>query len=176
MKQRLRCPEIGLALALVMVLAGCNPPADDLEAWMAGQRQRQQPRPVPAVQAVASEPLRYEPGTREDPFDAGRLSMPRNAPRDDGLAPDLRRAREPLESYPLGSLRLVGSLRRGPEVVALVEADRLIHQVRVGNHLGQDFGRVVAIGDNGIDIDELVREGGDAWIRRRARLQLRENR
>lgn len=164
-------------LLTAMCLAACSfPQDDDLSAWIEATRARQQPTRLPTlpVQAVAA--FRYEPGDRSDPFDPARLDSPGQSMQAAGMAPDLQRSREPLEAYALDSLRLVGSLRRGRQVVGLVEADKLIHQVRLGSHLGQDFGKVVAITDTGIEIDELVRESGGTWTRRRARLELQERR
>ncbi len=90
------------------------------------------------------------------------------------MQPDLRREREPLEFFPLDSVRLIGSLRRGREAIALIEADKRVYQLRVGAHLGQDFGKVIAIGDKTVDIEELVPEGGGRWTQRRTQLVLQE--
>ena len=92
----------------------------------------------------------------------------------DTLQPDLRRTREPLESFPLDSLRLIGSLRRGHDAVALIEADKLVYPLRVGAHLGQDFGKIIAIGEKTVDIEEMVPESGGRWAQRRAQLVLQE--
>ncbi len=167
--------RIGATAALL--LAGCGAPGDDdLQAWMEGVRQRRHAAPVSALPAPVTAAFSYDARDRPDPFDPARLS-PADAPSSPaGVAPDLRRAREPLEAYALDSLRLVGSLRRGREAVALVEADRLIHQLRLGSHLGQDFGTVVAIGENSVDIDELVRDSGGGWTRRRTQMILQERR
>ena len=93
-----------------------------------------------------------------------------------GLAPDTRRSREPLESFPLENLRLVGSLRRQGRVVALVEADKVIYQVKVGSHLGPDMGKVISIGEGSIELEEMVQDAGNRWSSRRARLVMQEKR
>lgn len=159
-----------------LLMAGCSAPGeDDLNAWMESVRKRTHAAPVQSAVEPVAAGFRYEPRERPDPFDLVRLSLSDEAAAA-GEAPDMGRAREPLEAYALESLRLVGSLRRGREAVALVEADRLIHQVRIGSHLGQDFGKVVAIGDDSVDIDELVRDSGGSWTRRRAQMILQEKR
>jgi type IV pilus assembly protein PilP len=166
-----------VAVFATLLLIGCDTASDDdLQAWMEGVRKRQHAAPVAAVPERIAAAFSYDDRDRPDPFDPARLSPTDDLASAVGMVPDLQRTREPLEAYALESLRLVGSLRRGREVVALVEADRLIHQVRLGSHLGQDFGKVVAIGDNGIDIDELVRDSGGGWSRRRAQLNLQERR
>lgn len=160
-----------LTALLALLLVGCGATGDDdLQAWMEGVRKRAHPAPVQRVEAPVAANFTYEARERADPFDPSRLSLADDTASSDGAAPDMGRTREPLEAYALESLR------RGREVVALVEADRLIHQVRVGNHLGQDFGKVVAIGDNSVDIDERVRDSNGGWTRRRAQMILLEKR
>jgi type IV pilus assembly protein PilP len=165
------------ALAITaLFLGGCGSAGDDdLQAWMEGVRQRPHGAPEVVVPDPDVATFVYDARNRPDPFDPARLS-PADEPPMAGMAPDLQRAREPLEAYALDSLRLVGSMQRGRDAVALVEADRLIHQVRLGNHLGQDFGKVVAISDSRIDIDELVRDSGGGWTRRRTQIILQERR
>ncbi|MDG4870348.1 pilus assembly protein PilP, partial [Guyparkeria sp. 1SP6A2] len=59
------------------------------------------------------------------------------------LAPDQQRPPEPLEQFPLPSLRLVGTLRMGGQQVGMIAApDGSVTSVRVGNYLGTDHGRI----------------------------------
>ncbi len=167
----------GAWLLTASLLAGCSlEHEEDLVAWMEAARKRQPPVPGQAIPELVTPAFRYEAGTRGDPFDPTRLSVAGGvaggAAGGAGIEPDLRRAREPLESFALDRLRLVGILRRGAERVALVEADRLIYSVRPGGHLGQDFGKVAAINEDSIEIEELVRDGGGTWSPRRAQLRL----
>ena len=164
-----------LVTMLVMLLVACEEQRDgDLRAWMAEVRQRHHAQALSVPPAAEVPEYRYVPGSRIDPFDLAKLSATDDKQSGDALQPDLRRAREPLESYPLDSLRLIGSLRRGRDAVALIEADKLVYQLRVGAHLGQDFGKVIAIGEKTIDIEELVPESGGRWTQRRAQLVFQE--
>lgn len=160
---------------LWLLLSGCEEERDsDLRAWMAEVRlhHHAQPLSAPAVTALPS--FQYVPGERIDPFDPGKLAVTDAGSSANSPQPDLRREREPLESFPLDALRLIGSLRRGRDLVALIEADKHVYQIRVGGHLGQDFGTVVAIGEKFIDIEELVPESDGRWMQRRAQLFLQE--
>ncbi len=164
-----------LMLMLALLLSACDEQRDsDLRAWMAGVRQRHHAPALSVPPAAAVHEFRYLPASRTDPFDITKLAVHDEKQAGDPLQPDLRRAREPLESFPLDSLRLIGSLRRGRDVVALIEADKLVYPLRIGGHLGQDFGKVVAISEKTIDIDELVPESGGRWAQRRAQLVLQE--
>ncbi len=161
-------------LLLALLLAACDAtPEADLHAWAAEVRRRHHPPPERTPDLAAAPAFRYEPAPGPDPFDPIRLS-PVDGPAGAQLQPDLQRPREPLESWPLDSLRLVGSLRRAREVVALVEADKRVYPLRVGGHVGQDFGKVIAIGDKSVDIEELVAEGPGRWTKRRTQLVLQE--
>ena len=50
----------------------------------------------------------------------------------------------------------------------------LLYQVRVGNHLGQNYGRITRISESEITLREIVQDGTGEWIERQAVLQLQE--
>jgi type IV pilus assembly protein PilP len=141
---------------------------------MAEIRQRHHPKPVNLPQAARTAEFRYQAGERTDPFDLSKLSTIDAAAISNTPQPDLRRPREPLETFPLDSLQLIGNLRRGKDVVALIQADKLIYSVRIGAHLGQDLGKVIAINDKTVDIDEWVADSTGGWVRRQTQLVLQE--
>jgi type IV pilus assembly protein PilP len=164
-----------LSVLLLLSMTACQQQgSDDLQHWMAEIRQRHHVKPVSLPQVPQIPEFRYQAGERADPFDLSKLSTIDAAALANTPQPDLRRSREPLETFPLDSLRLIGNLRRGKEVVALIQADKLIHTVRVGAHLGQDLGKVVAISDKTVDIDEWVAECSGRWLRRQTQLVLQE--
>ena len=91
-----------------------------------------------------------------------RSSRARSSRRKGGskLAPDLTRGAEPLESYPLESLNMVGTLTKDKTTYALVRTpDKDVYQVSQGNYLGQNFGVVTGITDSEIRLKELVQDG-----------------
>lgn len=167
------------ALALIVILlAGCSEaPEHDLRVWMSEVRQQSHAVPAEFPSRPLLKEFQYEVAGRLDPFDMGKIAAALSTDLDvSGLQPDTRRTREPLESFPLDNLRLVGSLRRQGQVVALVEADKVIHQVQVGSHLGPDMGKVIAIGDGAIELEEMVQDAGNRWSSRRTRLVMQEKR
>jgi len=92
-----------------------------------------------------------------------------------GLQPDLGRRREPLEAFPLDTLRMVGTMERQGKSSALVKSpDGLVSRIVVGNHLGQNYGQVVAIYQDKIGLVEIVPDGLGSWIQREAFLALAE--
>lgn len=88
--------------------------------------------------------------------------------------PDVNRVKEPLEAFPLDSLRMVGTLTQGNKLWALVIThEGVIYRVTVGNHLGQNYGRIVSISQKKVDIQETILED-EQWVERPASLALVE--
>jgi type IV pilus assembly protein PilP len=90
------------------------------------------------------------------------------------IAPELARRKEPLEEFPLDTMVLVGSMVQAAKPVALVTVGKLLYQVRVGDHLGQSYGRVTKITETEVSLREIVQDAAGEWIERVASLQLQE--
>jgi type IV pilus assembly protein PilP len=69
---------------------------------------------------------------------------------------------------------MVGSLTKAGQPVALVRVDNLVYQVRAGNYLGQNYGRVTKVTETSIALREIVQDAAGEWIERTATLQLTE--
>lgn len=163
-----------MKLATVAVLVGtlttgCND-SDyaDLDAF--ADEIAQKFRPVSDVDAPPTaalhEPFAYAAHDLRSPFQPPPVLKPVAAAGQPVIAPDFERAHGRLEQFPLAQLRLVGNLSSQETRVALVQdPDGMVHSVGVGEHLGSDFGRIVAIGDAGIELVEIVRDAG-GWIER----------
>jgi type IV pilus assembly protein PilP len=52
--------------------------------------------------------------------------------------------------------------------------DALLYQVRVGDHIGQNYGEITAISETEITLKETVQDAAGEWIERPATLQLQE--
>lgn len=162
-----------LVVPLVLMLAACGAnQKDDLDRFIqdAGKDMRGKIDPLPEVKPY--EPFVYnEDGALQDPF------KPRKAVSKIGsVQPNLDRPKEPGENYPLESLKYVGSLSRGKEIRALLKApDNVMLEVRVGEHVGQNFGLVTSITEAEIKIKEIVQdELTGEWTERPASITLQE--
>ena len=51
-------------------------------------------------------------------------------------------------------------------------ADGLVHRVTVGNHLGQNYGRIVAVTDSEIRLVEIISDGLGGYLERPAKIAL----
>jgi type IV pilus assembly protein PilP len=131
--------------------------------------------PLPQVKPY--EPVPYKGEGEVDPFRPERINVAQAggaAVAGRGQRPDLDRPREPLEAFPLESIRMVGTLSRGKESFGLVKAGTNLFRVRKGNYMGQNFGVITAIDDSQISLKELIQEGGGDWVERASALQLQE--
>lgn len=165
--------------ALVSVaLAGCTDDGvEDVRAWMEETK-----RQTPVKVAKIAEPKTFVPfayGGKDsmDPYDPAKLAVALaklQAKTGAGLKPDMDRPREPLESVPLDTLRMVGTLQKVGSSQALLQSDKSVFQVKVGNYIGQNFGRITGISESGVDLKEIVQDASGEWIERPARLELQE--
>lgn len=165
-------------LCTLAALSGCGPDHAELQAWMDETR-----RAAPQVKEDVPPPKKFEPyryasASAPDPFATSRLVKPGEAtrPRGGGLQPDMNRRREPLEAYPVDTIRMIGHLRDGKRNFALLSADNLVYQAQVGHYIGQNFGLITKVSETEIRVRELVQDAAGDWTERETTLQLQENR
>lgn len=171
-------PLIALA---ALGLAGCASDNEDLQQWMADQRRQTTPKVTPIAEPTRYLPLAYAGAGSVDAFAGERLTQALR--RESGsltsgaslVTPELNRRKEPLEAFPLDVMTMVGSLDRAGQRVALVKVDNLLHQVRPGNYLGQNYGRVTRVSETDVTLREIVQDAAGEWIERTTTLQLQEN-
>lgn len=160
-----------------LALAGCAGQDDDLAQWMAQQKREVRPSVQPLTPPKTFDPEPYAGLDLADPFSSQKLTVAlRQQERQAStvLAAELNRRKEPLENYPLDSMRMVGSVAKGGRPHALLKVDRLLYQVAVGDHIGQNFGRITAITETELRLRELVRDAAGEWVERPMTLQLQE--
>jgi type IV pilus assembly protein PilP len=171
-----------VAAAAVVVLAGCaGSDTDEINAWMAQQRATTKPKVTPIAEPKNFMPEAYDQEAQVDPFSTQKLAqaLKRDSQQQGQasaalLAPELARRKEPLEAFPLDAMSMVGSLIKKGEPVALVKVDNLLYQVKPGNYLGQNYGKITKVGESEVVLRELVQDAAGEWVERVATLQLQE--
>jgi type IV pilus assembly protein PilP len=174
--------KFGVALVLLsvvlVILNGCSSKYQDIQQWMSQQRQAVTPRVVPIAKPVPFVPAAYTESAGVDPFQADRLTRvlkEQNSGNDALLRAEINRRKEPLEAFPLDTMTMVGSLNKNGEQVALIKTNNLIYQIRIGNYLGQDYGKVIKITEDAIELREIVQDSSGEWIERNTTLQLQQS-
>lgn len=173
------CPGLAqaVALACAVLMAACGEGASELQAWVDQERQQAKPSRQTVAPPRRFDPQPYDSRQTTDPFDAQKLAvvLKREVRQmSASVAQELNRRREPLEAFPLEEIRMVGSLERGGRPFALIVADRLLYQVKVGDYLGRNYGRITRIAENRVELRELVQDGGGDWVERLASLEVQE--
>lgn len=161
-----------LILASALVLAACSGDQEDIQGWMTEQEKGMTGTIKPLPEMKPAPVVKYQAEGASDPFVVSRIEPETKTTRRGG--PDLDRRREPLEAYPLESLQLVGVITQNRKVHALVRADQNLHQVKVGNYMGQNFGLVTAISESEVTLKELVEDMNGDWVERISTLLLQE--
>jgi len=160
-------------------LAACSGNnTQDLRSYVEAVKSRQQAHIEPLPEFAPFETHLYQASGERDPFTPPIYSAPKSqvaAASGNGITPDFNRSREPLESEPLDSLRMVGTLERQQNSWALVRmSDSTIHRVKPGNFMGQNHGKIVQITESELALTEIVPDGLGGWMERQAALALSE--
>ncbi len=166
-----------LCVAATVGLAGCGSDMEELRQWMEQQRKEAKPSVTPLLPPKKFLPQPYESLAGVDPFSTQKLSVAikqEAAQPNSLLTAEINRRKEPLEAYPLDSMSMVGSLTRDNRRYALLRVDNLLYQVKAGDYLGQNFGRVTKISETEITLREVVQDAAGEWIERTSTLQLQE--
>jgi type IV pilus assembly protein PilP len=171
-----------LTLVAAAALSACDSSEEgEIQRWMAQERAVTKPRiqPIPEPKQFAPEAYRQEAAV--EPFSNQKLTqaLKRDSQQAGSasaalLAPELNRRKEPLEAYPLDAMSMVGSLIKQGQPMALVKVDNLLYQVKPGNYLGQNYGRITKVAESEVVLRELVQDAAGEWIERTATLQLQE--
>ena len=169
--------RVGAAIALTLLLAACGGEEfGDLKAELKDKTKDLRGRidPLPVVKPY--EPVPYKAFDQPDPFGPAKIELVTKSTSTGGggLKPDLNRPKEPLEAFPLESLKMVGVWQQPKVTFALVKADTGLYRVKVGNYLGQNFGLVTAINGTQIQLRELIQDAAGDWAERQSTLQLQE--
>lgn len=82
------------------------------------------------------------------------------------LKQNLDHPKEPLETYSLDSLRVVGTLSEGALTWALVEAPSgIVYRATIGNYIGKNYGKITKITNNEVTVVEYIATGFAAETR-----------
>jgi type IV pilus assembly protein PilP len=167
------------SMFFLVLLAGCSDgDFSDLKQYIADVKARPKGtiESLPEIKPV--EPFVFKPEGLRDPFKA--ISESQEAEESDiamgnGIKPDTSRRKEELEAFPLDSLRMVGTVTMKSNLWGLVKAsDKTIYRVQVGNYMGKNYGKVIRILTDKIELMEIVPDKPGTWREQQTSLAITE--
>lgn len=143
------------------LLTGCNNSIEDLDDYFTTEKEKPGApiEPIPEVKPY----LRYVyPEHEKDPFDIAMLAPETDTKKiiDSGIEIDTTRVPEFLEGFPLDSLTMVGTVEKDSTLWALVKIpDGAVQRVKMGNFMGQNYGKIISISEVTMEMKETVPNG-----------------
>jgi type IV pilus assembly protein PilP len=171
----IRC--IALAMTL-LALNGCGGNADfsDLDAYLNEVRLRPAGKIEPTPTFRSYPTFTYSAANLRSPFSrqvrvdlAGQKHGSRN------VKPDPNRVKQYLEGFNIEQFEMVGTIANASGSFALLRGAGGVHRLKVGDYLGRNDGRIVAISATQVDVVEIVPDGEGAWLERPRTIPLKEH-
>ncbi|MES2049239.1 MAG: pilus assembly protein PilP [Pseudomonadota bacterium] len=163
---------------LFLVLTGCGDNGiTELQQWMDTVKKESRVVISKVSEPKVYVPIPYSGKSQIDPFNPAKLLVVlarMKAESNNGLRPDMERRREVLEAFPLDSLKMVGVIEKANVRNALIQGDKTVYQAKLGNYVGQNFGKITKITDTEIEVTEIVQDATGDWTERKATLELLE--
>lgn len=133
--------------------------------------------PLPEIKVV--ETFMFNPKGLRDPFKPLVQPEQQNALAElstsGGIKPDINRRKEELEAFPLEILKMVGTVSIKSNLWGLIKADDgTIHRVQVGNYMGHNYGKIIRISLDKIELMEIVSDKQGSWREQQTSLTLTE--
>ncbi len=181
---RLRYYRVIAALSTVLMLSACSSSGvSDLKGFVAKVKAENPGQVEPLPELKPFEKYTYSAFLDElkDPFitwetinpKADRAKIAKGSYGD--IFPDGERSRETLESYPLETLTMMGTLEYANVNWGLIKApDGIVYRVKGGSYIGQNHGKISRIDDSNIVLVEIVSDGLGGWKNRPAELSLND--
>lgn len=162
--------------------AGCSGgDHENLKAWMVESSQGFRGNIPKLPEVKPYEPVPYDVAGMLDPFKSAKIEPDSKYKQLSGkggvFQPDFE-AREIrnslLEKYPLESLSMIGFLRVNNVPMAVIAVEGKVKQVKQGDYIGLDFGRVTNISESEISLRELIQDSSGNWSERDSSLHLQQ--
>lgn len=162
----------------LLALSGCGGSSDfsDLDAYLNEVRLRPAGKIEPTPTFRSYPTFTYSAANLRSPFSrqvrvdlAGRQHGSRN------VKPDLNRVKQYLEGFNIEQFEMVGTIANATGSFALLRGAGGVHRLKVGDYLGRNDGRIVAISATQVDVVEIVPDGEGAWLERPRTIPLKEH-
>ncbi|MGQ0658657.1 MAG: pilus assembly protein PilP [Chromatiales bacterium] len=190
--RKLRNESTGTAAASVaaatLLLAGCvSTDMSDLDQYVSevlARPPRTAVEPLPEIKVPETYAYQSAEAGKPDPFESflkrrAAEKGPEGGP-DDPATLALRReieGRNPeeLEQFELDGLRMVGTIEDNNELWGVIlDKEGTVHRVKVGNYMGKNYGKVMSISEDKIELREIFSTSDGGLEERPAAVALSE--
>ncbi|GAA5126445.1 pilus assembly protein PilP [Alloalcanivorax gelatiniphagus] len=165
-----------MVVTVTALLGGCGGGADlgQLDARLEEIKARPRGRiePPPEFKPIAT--YSYAAHKLRPPFSPPQDQKLLEVPEGRSVEPDLSRPKEYLEGFSIDSLNMVGTITRpgNPLEALIADPTGAVTRVRVGSHMGKNYGRVVDVGAGQLGLVEIVPDGQGGWVERSRNITL----
>lgn len=169
--------RLALCALMFATLSGCGVGNDfgDLQAYMDEVRARPKGSIEPLPKFQPYEAFTYSAAALRSPFQPPiKIDLTQQQKGSKDIRPDETRVKQFLEGFNIESFQMVGTLSNTGGRFALISGAGGVHRVKVGDYLGRNHGRIVAIDEAKVDVVEIVPDGEGGWLERPRSLALRE--
>ncbi|MDZ4298525.1 MAG: type 4a pilus biogenesis lipoprotein PilP [Moraxellaceae bacterium] len=164
-------------LISVVLISGCDGGGgfSDLQSYMDEVRARPKGEIEPLPKFQPYESFTYSAAALRSPFQPPvKLEMADRQKGSKDVKPDDTRTKQFLEGFNIETFVMVGTLANDSGAFALVSGAGGVHRVRVGDYIGRNHGRILAIDESKVDVIEIVPDGEGGWLERPRSLSLKE--
>jgi type IV pilus assembly protein PilP len=162
---------------LVFSLVGCGSSDgfSDLQAYMDEVRARPKGEIEPLPKFQPYESFAYSAAALRSPFQPPvKIDMTSRQKGSLDIKPDEMRIKQFLEGFNIEIFQMVGTLANESGSFALISGAGGVHRVKVGDYLGRNHGRILAIDEFKVDVVEIVPDGEGGWLERPRSLSIKE--
>lgn len=154
----------------VAFLASCGAGSNhkELDNYINQVKARPQGKVEPLPTFTPYESFTYGASVERSPFDRPVDLTHRVYGRSGSdVKPDVNREREYLEGYDLGDLSMVGTIKKGDTLWALIaDPTGFVTTVTDSNYIGKNHGKIITTENTQIELLEIVSDGLDGWVER----------
>lgn len=168
--------------ASILVLSGCSGDKEYADLIAFTEEMSARPKGViePLPEFKPYESFLYSSAGLREPFARPvevKLIKYRDEKSRSDIKPDLNRTKEYLEGFSIDTIRMVGTISMGSDGLwALVDDSQGgVHRVRLGNYLGRNYGKVIAVNQSQLDVIEIVPDGHGGWLERPRSLKIQDD-
>lgn len=164
--------------AMLLCLVGCGRGDDvsDLDAYMNEVRLRPPGKIEPAPTFQSYPTFTYSAANLRSPFSRQvRIDLAGQKHGSRNVKPDPARVKQYLEGFNIEQFEMVGTISNAGGSFALLRGAGGVHRLKVGDYLGRNDGRIVAISGSQVDVVEIVPDGEGAWLERPRTIPLKEH-